>query len=108
MPQEAEYLQRATDAYRQAQELYERIPGFPGVAVSLRRTQRSLDRIDERSAEKAINREMDESAGVPIDVPDQRHPVTGGPEVKIGGTTDRLLKSSAIQTPDRDARHPWQ
>lgn len=49
MPQEFEYLQRATDAYRQAQSLYERIPGFPGVAVNLRRTQRSLDQINERS-----------------------------------------------------------
>ena len=49
MPQEAEYLQRAADAYRQAQGLYERIPGFPGVAANLRRTQRSLDSIDERS-----------------------------------------------------------
>ena len=32
MPQEAEYLQRATQAYRQALALYERIPGFSGVA----------------------------------------------------------------------------
>ena len=39
MPQEPEYLQRASDAYRQAQGLYERIPGFPGVAVNLRRTR---------------------------------------------------------------------
>ena len=31
MPQEAEYLQRASEAYRQAQGLYERIPGYPGV-----------------------------------------------------------------------------
>ncbi len=108
MPQEAEYLQRATDAYRQAQDLYERIPGFPGVAVSLRRTQRSRDRIDERSAEKAVNREMDEAAGVPTDVPDHRHPDAAAPEVKVGGTTDRVLKSSAIRVPDRDARHPWQ
>jgi hypothetical protein len=108
MPQEAEYLQRATDAYRQAQELYERIPGFPGVAGSLRRTQRSRDRIDERAAEKAVNREMDEAAGVPTDVPGDRHPDAAGPEVKVGGTTDRLLKSSAIPIPDRDGRHPWQ
>jgi hypothetical protein len=32
LPQEPEYLQRAADAYRQAQGLYERIPGFPGAA----------------------------------------------------------------------------
>ncbi len=65
MPQEAEYLQRATDAYRQAQALYERIPGFPGVAVSLRRTQRSLDQIDERSAERSIDRESSERVLIP-------------------------------------------
>ncbi len=82
MPQEAEYLQRATDAYRQAQGLYERIPGFPGVAVSLRRTQRSLDRIDERSVAKAIDRELDESAAAPTDPPDVRRPEPKAPELK--------------------------
>jgi serine/threonine protein kinase/tetratricopeptide (TPR) repeat protein len=50
MPQELEYLQRAGDAYRQAQGLYERIPGFPGVAVNLRRMRRVLEQIDERTA----------------------------------------------------------
>jgi hypothetical protein len=59
MPQESEYLQRATAAYRQAQELYERIPGYPGVATNLRRTHRSLDSIDERSVQRALDREPD-------------------------------------------------
>ncbi len=62
LPQEPEYLQRASDAYRQAQGLYEKIPGFPGVAVSLRRIQRSLDLIDERTARRSIDREVDEGA----------------------------------------------
>jgi hypothetical protein len=61
MPQEAEYLQRATDAYRQAQGLYERIPGFAGVAVNLRRTRRAIDQIDQRAAQHAIDREGDDT-----------------------------------------------
>jgi hypothetical protein len=60
MPQESEYLQRASDAYRQAQVLYERIPGFAGVAVNLRRTRRALDQIDQRSAQRDIDREVDD------------------------------------------------
>ena len=59
MPQESEYLQRASDAYRQAQGLYERIPGFAGVAVNLRRTRRALDQIDQRSAQRAMEREVE-------------------------------------------------
>ena len=54
MPQELEYLQRAGEAYRQAQGLYERVPGFPGVAVNLRRTRRALEHIDERTAERVV------------------------------------------------------
>ena len=53
MPQEPEYLQRAIDAYKQALDLYERIPGYPGVAVNLRRTRRALEQIDERLAERS-------------------------------------------------------
>jgi tetratricopeptide (TPR) repeat protein len=63
MPQESEYLQRAGDAYRQAQGLYEKIPGFPGVAVSLRRTRRALDQIDERTAVRAGEHDVDDAAG---------------------------------------------
>lgn len=103
MPQEAEYLQRATDAYRQAQGLYERIPGFPGVALSLRRTQRSLDRIDERSVEKSIDRQLDESAAVPTDPADRPRPDPKVPEFKVGSSLH-----SDIETPGRDVGHPWQ
>ena len=67
MPQEAEYLQRAGDAYRQAQQLYERIPGFPGVAANLRRTQRSLDLIHERSSERAPEQQLVEPGDAPAD-----------------------------------------
>ena len=67
MPQEPEYLRRATDAYHEAQTLYERIPGFPGVALSLRRTLRGLDQINERSNERGISRDPAESESVPTD-----------------------------------------
>ena len=53
LPQELDYLQRATDAYRQANDLYEKIPAFPGVASNLRRTHGALDRITERIAERS-------------------------------------------------------
>jgi len=48
MPQEVEYLQRATDAYKQARDLYERIAGYPGVALNLRRTTHAMEQIAER------------------------------------------------------------
>ena len=60
MPQELEYLQRAGDAYRQAKGLYERIPGFPGVAVNLRRMRRVLEQIDERTAGRDVERDAKE------------------------------------------------
>jgi hypothetical protein len=107
MPQEAEYLQRASDAYRQAQGLYERIPGFPGVAVSLRRTQRSLDRIDQRSAEKSINQQLDESAAVPVSPQDQAHPDTKVPDSRVGAPTALPQKASDPGAPDRNPAHPW-
>jgi serine/threonine protein kinase len=59
MAQEPEYLQRAADAYKQAQDLYERIPAYPGVAVNLRRTQRALEQIDERAAGRGVVKEED-------------------------------------------------
>jgi serine/threonine protein kinase len=80
MPQEPEYLQRAGDAYRQARGLYELIPGFPGVASNLRRTRKALDQIDERSAQRAVDREIENPGAV------------------VPGADARL--------PDRD--HPWQ
>ncbi len=67
MPQEAEYLQRASDAYRQAQELYQRIPGFPGVATNLRRTQRSLDSINGRSLERVPEQQFVDPGNAPAD-----------------------------------------
>jgi hypothetical protein len=57
MPQEAEYLQRAADAYKRARELYEQIPAFPGVAANLRRAIRALDQIAERVAERGAESE---------------------------------------------------
>ncbi|HSL24474.1 MAG TPA: serine/threonine-protein kinase [Vicinamibacterales bacterium] len=51
MPQEEEYLQRATTAYGEAMSQYERISGFPGVATNLRRTRRALNEIERRRAE---------------------------------------------------------
>jgi serine/threonine protein kinase/tetratricopeptide (TPR) repeat protein len=60
MPQELEYLQRAGDAYRQAQGLYERIPGFPGVAVNLRRMRKVLEQIDARTGEHDVERDADD------------------------------------------------
>lgn len=53
LPQETDYLQRATDAYKQARDLYERIPAFPGVAANLRRITRAMEQIAERLAERA-------------------------------------------------------
>jgi hypothetical protein len=58
MPQEIDHLQRARDAYRQARDLYERIPAFPGVGATLRRTERALERIDERLAVLALGKEL--------------------------------------------------
>ena len=51
MPQESDYLQRAADSLREALTLYGRVPGSTAVAVSLRRTQLALDRIEQRLAE---------------------------------------------------------
>jgi hypothetical protein len=52
LPQEPDYLQRAAAAYKQARDLYQQIPGFPGVAVNLRRTARALEQIDARLVER--------------------------------------------------------
>jgi hypothetical protein len=55
MPQESDYLQRAAESLREALTLYGRVPGSNGVATSLRRAQRSLERIEQRLAELAID-----------------------------------------------------
>jgi serine/threonine protein kinase len=52
LPQEPDYLQRAADAYKQARDLYGRIPAYPGAAFNLRRTSRALDDIDRRLAQR--------------------------------------------------------
>jgi tetratricopeptide (TPR) repeat protein/predicted Ser/Thr protein kinase len=52
LPQEPDYLQRASDAYKQARDLYGRIPAYPGAALNLRRTTRALDDIDRRLARR--------------------------------------------------------
>ena len=53
MPQEAEYLERAAEAYRQRRNSTNGSPDIPGWPTNLRRTQRSLDPINERSVERA-------------------------------------------------------
>jgi predicted trehalose synthase len=48
MPQEREYLSRAADAFREALTKYSTVPGFGNAAVSIRDTQRLLDRVQDR------------------------------------------------------------
>ncbi|MFL6280835.1 MAG: protein kinase domain-containing protein [Vicinamibacterales bacterium] len=86
MPQETEYLQRATDAYRQAQGLYERIPGFPGVALSLRRMHRSLDQINERSLQREQGQELTDPAEAPSGAPVRNPAVISTPRVGLGSS----------------------
>ena len=62
MPQESEYLQRASESLREALTLYGRVPAFGGVAVSLRRVHRALEQIDLRLADIS---EPDEPVVVP-------------------------------------------
>jgi tetratricopeptide (TPR) repeat protein len=52
LPQESEYLQRAAESLREALTLYGRVPGS-SVALSLRRTQRALEKIEHRLGELA-------------------------------------------------------
>jgi tetratricopeptide (TPR) repeat protein len=61
LPQELEYLRRASESYRQANDLYEKIPAFAGVAGNLRRTHTALDRIAERVVERANQDAEDQS-----------------------------------------------
>jgi hypothetical protein len=48
LAQETEYLQRAIAAYREALAQYEKIPGYPGVATSLRRVHGAIDAMETR------------------------------------------------------------
>lgn len=51
MPQERDYLSRASDAFREALTRYGTVAGFGNAAQSLRDTQKRLDRVEERLAE---------------------------------------------------------
>jgi serine/threonine-protein kinase len=53
LPQETDYLQRAAEAYKQARDLYARVPAYSGAAFNLRRTTRALDEIDRRLLERS-------------------------------------------------------
>jgi len=48
MPQERDYLERARDAFKEALTRYSTVSGFGNAAISIRETQRRLDRIQER------------------------------------------------------------
>jgi tRNA A-37 threonylcarbamoyl transferase component Bud32 len=51
MPQERDYLERAGEAFREALTRYSTVSGFGNAAISIRETQRRLDRIEERLRE---------------------------------------------------------
>ena len=57
LPQEAEYLQRAIAAYREALAQYERIPEFPGVPATLRRVHGVIADLEKRQSDLAAARE---------------------------------------------------
>ena len=57
LPQEAEYLQRAIAAYREALAQYERIPEFPGVPGTLRRVHGVIADLEKRLSELAAAKE---------------------------------------------------
>ena len=59
LPQESEYLQRAAESLREALTLYGRVPGSDGVALNLRRTQQTLQRVEDRLSEMAARGEAD-------------------------------------------------
>jgi predicted Ser/Thr protein kinase/tetratricopeptide (TPR) repeat protein len=51
MPQERDYLTRASEAYQQALDLFHGVPAFSGVPSSVRRTQAGLERVKGRLEE---------------------------------------------------------
>ena len=51
MPQERDYLSRASDAFREALTRYGTVAGYGNAAQSLRETQKRLDRVEQRLAE---------------------------------------------------------
>jgi tetratricopeptide (TPR) repeat protein len=60
LPQEDEYLRRALEAYREALALYERIPGFAGVASSIRRIHRAIGDIEMRRLEIGVAKQLED------------------------------------------------
>jgi len=98
MPQESEYLRRASDAYRQAQGLYERVPGFPGVATNLRRTQRSLDQINGRSMQHELDQQLVDPGNAATDSPARTSDIPKMP----------LERSPLDQNRAAVDRIPWQ
>ena len=48
MPQERDYLERASEAFREALTRYSTVSGFGNAAVNIRETQRRLDRVQQR------------------------------------------------------------
>jgi serine/threonine protein kinase len=48
MPQERDYLERATEAFREALARYSTVSGFGNAAVNIRETQRRLERVQQR------------------------------------------------------------
>jgi tetratricopeptide (TPR) repeat protein len=58
LPQEAEYLQRAIAAYREALAQYERIPEFPGIPVTLRRVRGAIDDLEKRLADLTAEKDL--------------------------------------------------
>jgi hypothetical protein len=51
MAVEGKYLARSADAYRQAIDLYSRVPGSPDASRSLRAAQRGLEQVEQRTGE---------------------------------------------------------
>ena len=58
LPQEAEYLQRAIAAYREALAQYDKVPAFPGIATVLRRVHGTIDALEGRLAELAAEKDL--------------------------------------------------
>ena len=108
MPQEAEYLLRAMQAYRQALALYERVPGFSGVAVSLRRTRRVLEQIEARSAELEIGSEdasgTERGAGAPASGASRG---SGGSAPETSGTSKGAIFPRIKEEP-AVLSNPWR
>jgi tetratricopeptide (TPR) repeat protein len=76
LPQEHEYLTRATEAYRRALDLYSKVVSFADVARTMRLTQRALGQVEQRSA--ALSRPA-------VQTPPQQNPPSGGHDSRSRG-----------------------